>query len=230
MSQNNQVRQNLQHIQQRIETQLKKSGRTDDIAHLLAVSKKHPSSAIQAAYTAGQRDFGENYLQEALHKINVLKGNDIVWHFIGPIQSNKTKPIAEHFHWAHSVDRSKIAQRISDQRPSSLPPINLCIQVNIDDEPSKSGISSHDTIALAEYCTSLPRARLRGLMCIPSPEDNKHGQSFAKLHSLFNEVAEQIKPPYWDTLSMGMSADLELAIDHGATIVRIGTDIFGPRQ
>lgn len=224
------IQQNILRINQRIQNRLAKNHRGTDEALLLAVSKKHPPSAINSAYEAGQRDFGENYLQEALAKIEDMPFNDIVWHFIGPIQSNKTKAIAENFHWAHSVDRLKIAQRLSDQRPKTRPPINVCIQVNIDNEPTKSGALPTELPSLIEQCHSLPNIHVRGLMCIPSPQANIQGDSFRKLAQLFSEISAQFSLPHWDTLSMGMSSDLELAIDHGATIVRIGTDIFGPRE
>ncbi len=195
---------------------------------LLAVSKTKPVQAIEAAYAAGQRDFGENYLQEALDKIQQLQALDIVWHFIGPIQSNKTQDIAKHFAWVHSVDRVKIARRLSNQRPPELPPINICLQVNIDDEASKSGVSPTDAAAIAAEVATLPQLKLRGLMAIPDPHKNPRA-AFARLRTLARDI-EHTSGVTLDTLSMGMSGDLAEAIAEGATIVRVGTGIFGARK
>lgn len=194
---------------------------------LLAVSKTQPAAAIREACTTGVRDFGENYLQEALDKQAELADLPLIWHFIGPIQSNKTKPIAEHFAWVHSVDRLKIAQRLSDQRPAALPPLNICLQVNVSGEASKSGCAPEELQALAQAVAALPRLRLRGLMCIPAPTDDPAEQraAFARLRTLCNELDLNL-----DTLSMGMSQDLEAAIAEGATWVRIGTALFGARD
>ena len=218
------IANNLALIQRRITLACQACHREPNSVQLLAVSKTKPAVSIKAAYTAGQRDFGENYLQEALEKQQQLKDLDINWHFIGPIQSNKTRAIAENFNWAHSVDRFKIAQRLNDQRPKHLTPINMCIQVNIDNEATKSGVSLLELPQLLEDIHKLPNIRLRGLMAIPSvTNDHQHSQcSFTKL--------AQALPNDLDTLSMGMSGDLEAAIAAGSTIVRVGTDIFGARE
>ena len=194
---------------------------------LLAVSKTQPAAAIREAFAAGLRDFGENYLQEALDKQVELDDLPLIWHFIGPIQSNKTKAIAEHFDWVHSVDRLKIAQRLSDQRPATLPPLNVCLQVNVSGEASKSGCTPQELGPLAEAVAAMPQLRLRGLMCIPAPTENPAEQraAFARLRLLRDELALDL-----DTLSMGMSQDLEAAIAEGATWVRIGTALFGARD
>lgn len=196
---------------------------------LLAVSKTRSADEIRAVWQAGCRDFGENYLQEALPKQEALRDLAITWHFIGPLQSNKTRPAAEHFDWVHSIDRLKLAQRLNDQRPPTLPPLNVCIQVNIDDEASKSGIAPVDLNALAHAITALPRLRLRGLMCIPHPWDDEAAQRrpLAALRTLFEQLrADGLA---LDTLSMGMSDDLDPAITEGSTLVRIGTALFGQR-
>ena len=195
--------------------------------HLLAVSKTKPAAALREAYAAGLRDFGENYLQEARAKQVELADLPLCWHFIGPIQSNKTRDIAEHFAWVHSVDRLKIAQRLSQQRPNELPPLNICIQVNVSGEASKSGCTPTDLPALAEAINGLPRLKLRGLMAIPEPTDDRAEQdaAFAKVRELQHSLDMGL-----DTLSMGMSHDLESAIAQGATWVRIGTALFGARD
>ena len=197
---------------------------------LMAVSKTKPSQDIILAYQAGARHFGENYLQEAQHKIAALNALPITWHFIGPIQSNKTRPIAELFDWVHSVDRLKVAQRLSDQRPHELNPLQICLQVNVSNEPTKSGVALHEAEALALAIDALPNIVLRGLMAIPEPSDEFEAQqsAFLKVRDLFEQI--QCHIPHIDTLSMGMSQDLEAAIAEGATIVRIGTDIFGARD
>jgi pyridoxal phosphate enzyme (YggS family) len=194
---------------------------------LLAVSKTKPAGALREAYAAGLRDFGENYLQEALSKQLELADLPLCWHFIGPIQSNKTRAIAENFAWVHSVDRLKIAQRLSEQRPEDLPPLNICIQVNVSGEASKSGCTPADLPALAAAISALPRLKLRGLMAIPEPTEDSAEQNaaFAAVRSL----QAQLNLPL-DTLSMGMSHDLEAAIAQGATWVRIGTALFGARD
>ncbi|MGN8274669.1 YggS family pyridoxal phosphate-dependent enzyme [Pseudomonas sp. SMN5] len=194
---------------------------------LLAVSKTKPAEALREAYAAGLRDFGENYLQEALGKQAELGDLPLNWHFIGPIQSNKTRAIAEHFDWVHSVDRLKIAQRLSEQRPEGLPPLNICIQVNVSGEASKSGCTPADLPALADAISALPRLKLRGLMAIPEPTEDRAAQdaAFAKVQHLQASLALPL-----DTLSMGMSHDLESAIAQGATWVRIGTALFGARD
>ena len=195
--------------------------------HLLAVSKTKPAAALREAYAAGLRNFGENYLQEARAKQVELADLPLCWHFIGPIQSNKTRDIAEHFAWVHSVDRLKIAQRLSQQRPNELPPLNICIQVNVSGEASKSGCTPTDLPALAEAINGLPRLKLRGLMAIPEPTDDRAEQdaAFAKVRELQHSLDMGL-----DTLSMGMSHDLESAIAQGATWVRIGTALFGARD
>ncbi len=195
--------------------------------HLLAVSKTKPAAALREAYAAGLLDFGENYLQEARAKQVELAELPLCWHFIGPIQSNKTRDIAEHFAWVHSVDRLKIAQRLSEQRPAELPPLNICIQVNVSGEDSKSGCTPHDLPALAAAINALPRLKLRGLMAIPEPTDDRAAQdaAFATVRQLQESLNMGL-----DTLSMGMSHDLESAIAQGATWVRIGTALFGARD
>ena len=195
--------------------------------HLLAVSKTKPAGALREAHAAGIRDFGENYLQEARAKQLELADLPLCWHFIGPIQSNKTRDIAEHFAWVHSVDRLKIAQRLREQRPAELPPLNICIQVNVSGEDSKSGCTPHDLPALAAAINALPRLKLRGLMAIPEPTDDRAAQdaAFATVRQLQESLNMGL-----DTLSMGMSHDLESAIAQGATWVRIGTALFGARD
>jgi len=188
---------------------------------LIAVSKTKPASDLQQAIDAGQKHFGENYLQEALEKIDALKGQDLIWHFIGPIQSNKTRQITENFSWVHSVDRLKIAKRLNEQRPENLEKLNVLLQVNIDNEPTKSGVLIDEIDDIITHFQNFQNISLRGFMCIPSP--NNSANSFAKMAKILN------KYPHLDTLSMGMSADLELAIENGATFVRIGSDIFGKR-
>ena len=197
--------------------------------HLLAVSKTFPESAIRAAYAAGQRAFGENYLQESLLKIAALKDLAIEWHCIGPIQSNKTRDIAENFAWVHGVERLKIAERLSAQRPHNLPPLNICLQVNVSGEASKSGVTPSEVESLAHALIKLPGIKLRGLMAIPAPCDDPRlqQQPFAHLAAIFRGLNSQSLA--LDTLSMGMSHDFPAAIAAGATLVRIGTAIFGDR-
>lgn len=210
------------------------AGRAPDSVSLLAVSKTFGPEAVIEAADAGQREFGENYVQEALDKIASVKALrpdlDLVWHFIGPLQSNKTRLVAEQVDWVHSVDRIKIAQRLSDQRPDSLPPLNICLQVNVSGEVSKSGVAPEKLLALAAAVTGMPRLRLRGLMAIPEPEDDPVLQR--RPFSLLRELQQQLSAAgiLTDTLSMGMSADMAAAITEGATIVRIGTAIFGRRD
>jgi len=189
---------------------------------LLAVSKTRTVGEIEQAIAAGQRDFGENYLQEALDKISVLRDKSLIWHFIGPVQSNKTAKISENFDWIHSLDRIKIAQRLSEQRPKKLNPLNVLLQVNIDSESTKSGVLLDEVEEIVPQIERLPNISLRGFMCIPRPDNSV--QSFSKMAELISSY------PKLDNLSMGMSVDLELAIEKGATIVRIGTDIFGKRE
>ena len=196
---------------------------------LLAVSKTFGPEAVQQAFDAGQRAFGENYIQEAVDKITALSALPIEWHCIGPIQSNKTRLVAEHFQWVHTVDRLKIAQRLSDQRPPQLPPLQVCIQVNVDGGPTKSGVTPHEAVALALEVSKLPRLQFRGIMCIPEPAPD-----FVAAHAVFMSakavfdaiVAQGLAP---DTVSMGMSGDLDAAIAGGSTMVRVGSAIFGAR-
>ncbi|AIZ35140.1 YggS family pyridoxal phosphate-dependent enzyme [Pseudomonas parafulva] len=218
---------NLHAIRTRIDGAAKASHRDPTSVQLLAVSKTKPASAIAELHRAGVHDFGENYLQEALTKQTELSDLPLIWHFIGPIQSNKTKAIAEHFDWVHSVDRLKIAQRLSDQRPTDLPPLNICLQVNVSGEDSKSGCTPEQLPALAQAVAALPNLRLRGLMAIPEPTDDPAAQhaAFARLRQLQEALGLGL-----DSLSMGMSHDLEAAIAQGATWVRIGTALFGARD
>jgi hypothetical protein len=228
------ISQNLQAVKERIATAAHAAARSPQEVALLAVSKTFGPDAVLEAAEAGQCAFGENYLQEALDKMAAVRAARpallLEWHFIGPIQSNKTRPIAEHFDWVHSVDREKIAQRLSEQRPAHLPPLNICLQVNISGEASKSGIAPEELPELARRVAALPRLKLRGLMAIPEPEEDPERQRapFRRLHLLKEELRGQ--GLVLDTLSMGMSADLVAAIAEGATIVRIGTAIFGQRH
>jgi PLP dependent protein len=213
-----------------MEAAARDAGRDPGSVMLLAVSKAHPAGALRAAFDAGQRAFGESYLQEALDKIAQLQALPIDWHFIGPIQSNKTRPIAEHFNWVHGVDRLKIAQRLADARPDGLPPLNVCLQVNVSGEASKSGCAPEELPALAHAVATLPRLRLRGLMAIPEPTTDiaLQRRRFRMLFELQQSLQQQGLS--LDTLSMGMSDDYPSAIAEGATLVRIGTAIFGARQ
>lgn len=228
------IAQNLQAVRARIAQAARAVSRDPHEVSLLAVSKTFGADDVAAAVAAGQSAFGENYLQEALDKITALRGmlpgTTINWHFIGPIQSNKTRPIAEHFDWVHSVDREKIAQRLSDQRPEHLPPLNVCVQVNVSQEASKSGAAMDVAAEIARAVAVMPRLRLRGLMAIPEPTEDVTQQraAFRQLRELYDALrAEGLS---LDTLSMGMSSDLEAAIAEGATIVRVGTAIFGRRS
>ena len=221
------ISERYQHIRSQIRHATSIAGRPRDSVQLLAVSKTKPASDIAALYGLGQRHFAESYLQEALIKQRQLAAFNITWHFIGPIQSNKTKPIAAHFDWVHSVDRLKIAQRLSEQRPTNLPPLNVCLQVNISDEASKSGISLEELPELIQAVARLPHLRLRGVMAIPEPEDNysKQRQPYRRLY----QAIQQLNSPELDSFSFGMSGDLKAAIMEGATMVRIGTALFGER-
>ena len=225
------IADNIGQVSQRIRAAADAVQRDASSIHLLAVSKTKPAQAVREAYAAGMCDFGENYLQEALGKQAELTDLPLSWHFIGPIQSNKTRAIAEHFAWVHSVDRLKIAQRLSEQRPADLPPLNICIQVNVSGEASKSGCTPADLPALASAISALPRLVLRGLMAIPEPTDDRAEQdaAFAAVRELNQSLQASLKLPL-DTLSMGMSHDLESAIAQGATWVRIGTALFGARN
>ncbi len=221
------IADNIGQVSQRTRAAADAVQRDASSIHLLAVSKTKPAQAVREAYAAGMRDFGENYLQEALGKQAELTDLPLSWHFIGPIQSNKTRAIAENFAWVHSVDRLKIAQRLSEQRPADLPPLNICIQVNVSGEASKSGCTPADLPALADAISALPRLKLRGLMAIPEPTEDRTAQdaAFAAVRDLQNSLNLPL-----DTLSMGMSHDLESAIAQGATWVRIGTALFGARD
>lgn len=221
---------NLQAVRNAIAQAARAAQRCAEDVALLAVSKTFPAAAVRAAFHAGQRAFGESYLQEALDKIGALRDLPLEWHFIGPIQSNKTRAIAENFSWVHGVDRLKIAERLSAQRPQTLPPLDVCIQVNVSGESSKSGVSPGEVADLAHAVARLPQLRLRGLMTIPAPAEGLAAQRapFARLRQLLQELnAQGLK---LDTLSMGMSQDMEAAILEGATIVRVGTAIFGERN
>ncbi|QVM96495.1 YggS family pyridoxal phosphate-dependent enzyme [Pseudomonas sp. B21-012] len=221
------IADNLSTLAARIRAAALAAGREPAAVQLLAVSKTKPAAAVREAFAAGVRDVGENYLQEALNKQGELTDLPLTWHFIGPIQSNKTRAIAEHFDWVHSVDRLKIAQRLSEQRPDNLAALNICLQVNVSGEASKSGCTPEELPALASAIAALPRLRLRGLMAIPEPTDDEAAQqaAFARVR----ELQANLQLPL-DTLSMGMSHDLEAAIAQGATWVRIGTALFGARD
>ncbi len=223
------IASNLQAVNAAISEAALSAGRTADEISLLAVSKTFPADALREAFQAGQRRFAESYLQEALVKIAALQGLAIEWHFIGPIQGNKTRQIAENFAWVHSVDRLKIAERLSVQRPAHLPPLQLCLQVNVSHEASKSGVSPEGLSDLARAVAVLPGLHLRGLMAIPAPSDEIAVQraSFARLNELYREL--NLQGFQLDTLSMGMSQDFSSAIAEGATMVRIGSAIFGKR-
>jgi PLP dependent protein len=217
-----------QHVQSQIRHALHIAGRPKHSVCLLAVSKTKPAEQLAALYALGQRHFGENYLQEALLKQQQLAAFDISWHFIGPIQSNKTRAIAEHFAWVHSVDRLKIAQRLSEQRPGELAALNICLQVNISGETSKSGVTLAELPELAAAVSELPQLRLRGVMAIPEPEHNypKQRQPYRQLF----ETVQNLNRPELDCFSYGMSGDLKAAIMEGSTCVRIGTALFGERD
>ena len=227
-----QIAQQIAKVRQRIQQAATLSGRDAGAIQLLAVSKTQPIDQILAAIEVGQLAFGESYVQEAIPKIEALATarDDIEWHFIGPIQANKTMAIAQHFSWVHSIDRLKIAQRLSAQRPAHLPELNLCIQVNISGEASKSGVHSQALPELVQAIRGLDGLCLRGLMTIPAPSTDPQAQRrpFAELRELMLSLNTQ--GANLDTLSMGMSQDLEAAVAEGATIVRVGTDIFGPRR
>ena len=221
-----------QAVRERITQAALQTGRPTLSVKLLAVSKTFPADAVAAVAALGQRDFGENYVQEGVDKIVALKSvAGLVWHCIGPLQSNKTRPVAEHFDWVHSVDRLKIAQRLSEQRPAHLPPLQVCMQVNIDGGPTKAGVLPAEALALAQAVAVLPRLVLRGLMTIPDAVDGFDAQValHAQAKRLFDELQAALGLPNFDTLSMGMSADLEAAVQAGSTMVRVGTAVFGAR-
>jgi len=218
---------NLKLINTEIRAAEAQAERKENSVSLLAVSKTKPSSDVSVAYQAGQRHFGENYLQEALVKQKELSHYQIIWHFIGPIQSNKTKQIAMNFSWVHSVDRLKIAQRLSEQRPDDLPPLNICLQVNISDEASKSGILLDDLAGMIEQVECLPNIKLRGVMAIPEPAQD-YEQQRKPYRQLYSAI-KALNKPELDTFSFGMTGDLKAAITEGATIVRVGSALFGAR-
>jgi len=223
------VTENLRKIRDLLHFAAIEASRDPADVRLLAVSKKQPLEKIREAYAAGQRDFGENFVQEGVEKIGAMDKDDITWHFIGHLQSNKTRVVAENFDWVHTIDKLKTARRLSEQRPDGLPPLNVCLQVNVDDEESKSGVTPEALPDLAAACAKLPNIRLRGLMCVPAIREEPDAQRmpFAALR----ELAEKLRTDGvdTDTLSMGMTADFRAAILEGATIVRIGTALFGER-
>jgi len=223
------IETNLELIRTRIAQACQKAGRAQSEVLLLAVSKTFPPKAVAQAAACGQRDFGENYIQEGVDKIAALAHLGLTWHCIGPLQSNKTRPVAEHFDWVHSVDRLKIAQRLSEQRPSTRPPLNVCIQVNIDGGPTKAGVAPEDALALAQTVAALPGLHLRGIMTIPEPtlDFSATLEVHQRAKALFDQLRAGGLP--LDTLSMGMSADLEAAVQAGSTLVRVGSAIFGGR-
>lgn len=224
---------NLQQLQQRIARACTAARRPADSVQLLAVSKTWPADAVVQAVAAGQLQFGENYIQEGVEKIQALASHPqraaLVWHCIGPVQGNKTRLVAEHFDWVQTVDRLKIAQRLSEQRPAHLPPLQVCLQVNVDGGANKSGLAPADVRPLAQAVAQLPGLRLRGLMCIPEPASDFEAQKsiFTSARALFDSLKGC--SPQWDTLSMGMSDDLEAAIAAGSTLVRVGRAVFGER-
>lgn len=220
---------NLQAVRRRVAAAAQAAGRGADEVALLAVSKTWPAASVREAAAAGQRAFGENYVQEGVDKIAALADLDLEWHFIGPLQSNKTRAVAAHFEWVHSIDRLRLAERLSAQRDAAAAPLNVCIQVNVSGERTKSGVAPRGVLELARGVAALPRLRLRGLMCIPepSPDASVRRARFATLKSLRDELAAHGLA--LDTLSMGMSDDLEAAVAEGSTLVRVGTAIFGAR-
>jgi pyridoxal phosphate enzyme (YggS family) len=224
------IPERLEMVRQRMMDACTCYGREPSSVLLLAVSKTHGPDVVEAAYQAGQLAFGENYVQEAVEKITALRQLPLQWHCIGPIQSNKTRQVAEHFDWIHTIDRLKTAQRLSEQRPTGMAPLQVCIQVNVDGGPTKSGVAPADTLALAQAVSQLPNLTLRGLMCIPEPAPDFEAACglFKRARVLFSSLNAQGLG--LDTLSMGMSADLEAAIASGSTMVRVGSAIFGERH
>ena len=224
------IAESLELLGQKIHLAEKKHGRASGSVKLVAVSKTRPINDIITAAACNQYDFGENYVQEAIDKIQSISNPRLIWHFIGPVQSNKTRDIATHFHWVHSIDRARIARRLSDARPENMPPLNVCIQINISNETSKSGIQPSEIRPLLDFCGGLPGIKVRGFMALPEPSDTfeKQRLPFRTLKKLLDDFN---KPePCYDTLSMGTTHDFEAAIAEGATIVRIGTAIFGARS
>lgn len=225
------IAENWQALRLRIAQAEVMADRAPGSVRLLAVSKTKPALAVRQAHAAGQLAFGENYVQEGVAKIVELADvPGLEWHFIGPLQSNKTREVAEHFHWVHSLEREKIARRLAGQRPSSLPPLQVCLQVNIDDEDSKSGCALAELPALVRTVLALPSLQLRGLMCIPRPGNSAAFAALAKTRQELLASIPGLSPEVFDTLSMGMSDDLEAAIAAGSTLVRIGTALFGARE
>ncbi|MFT7686312.1 MAG: pyridoxal phosphate enzyme (YggS family) [Candidatus Azotimanducaceae bacterium] len=231
------IETNLKLVKDRISAACLKSGRDPRDVKLLPVSKTKPLSMVQTAIDCGQRDFGENYLQDALEKITALPSalppeiaKTVYWHFIGAIQSNKTKPIAENFDWVHTVSSNKVARRLNEQRPKTLKPLNILIQINIDAEENKSGILPDQAEELVSSIRSMEHIHLRGLMAIPAKDQTSSQNAYRRLHALLHKLRLSLALDQFDQLSMGMSSDLELAIAEGSTIVRIGTDIFGSRS
>ncbi|MDE0310372.1 MAG: YggS family pyridoxal phosphate-dependent enzyme [Acidiferrobacterales bacterium] len=226
---NSNLAENYRTVVDRIHAAERQAGRQAGSVSLVAVGKLHPAQAVRTLAECGQRIFAENFVQEAIGKQRMLSDLQLEWHFIGSIQSNKTKDIANHFSWVHSVDRYKIARRLNDQRPDDLPPLNLCVQTNLQGEATKSGVAGEQLLPLLDEIASLPRVRIRGLMIIPEPVDTVERQRavFARLRQWLELAIKQGHP--LDTLSMGMTADMEVAISQGSTHVRIGTALFGPR-
>ncbi len=225
-----QLHDHITKLEERVRRSSQKSQFGNSDILVLAVSKTRPAQDIRAAYAAGMSHFGENYLQEALAKMEALSDLDLTWHFIGPLQSNKTRPVAERFDWVHTVDREKIARRLSAQRPPELPPLNVCLQVNISGEATKSGVDLDALPELAAQVRDMPGITLRGLMAIPAPAQGEEAQRrpFRALREAFEALRTSC--PAMDTLSMGMSGDFEAAIAEGATLIRVGTALFGPRE
>lgn len=223
------VTENFRKIQDLLAQAAVDAGRDPGFVTLVAVSKTHPPAMVREAVAAGQRHFGENFVQEALDKIRELGRDDLIWHFIGRLQSNKTRPVAENFQWVHTIDRLKIARRLSKQRPYYAGDLNVCIEVNVDDESGKGGVSPDDVLSLAKEVAGLPRLALRGLMCIPAVREDFEAQRepFRRLRTLAESLAEA--GIVTDTLSMGMTTDFVAAVHEGATMVRIGTALFGER-
>jgi len=221
--------QRLAQLQERVAAACRAAGRDPSEIRILAISKQQPAGLIRKFYALGQRAFGENRLQEAMAKQEQLADLDIEWHFVGPVQSNKTPELAERSHWVQSVDRQKVLHRLAQQRPAGLPPLNICLQVNIDAEPQKAGLAPADLPALAEQASASPGLQLRGLMAIPRLTDDEGltRDSFRRMRRLFDQLRAAGHP--LDTLSLGMSGDLELAIAEGSTMIRVGTDLLGPR-
>lgn len=226
------IAETLQSVQLRLRQACERAGREPHEVQLLAVSKTFDADAVHLAWQAGQREFGENYIQEGVDKIVRLRESQPdggwVWHCIGPVQSNKTRLVAEYFDWVHTVDRLKIAQRLNEQRPAHLPPLNVCLQVNIDGGDTKSGVAPHDALGLAQALLTLPRLRLRGLMTIPDPVDDMVAVH-TRARVLFEDLQRALASPDFDTLSMGMSGDMDAAVQAGSTMVRVGSAIFGAR-